>query len=121
MGHNRDSQINHRSSIMSTGYATVPRELSEEIACKIVEERLAACVNIIECNSMYEWGGEIQNVEESILIIKTSNEMFEEMVSRIKSLIPYEIPCIERFDEDWTDEMFKKWRDGFVNGRKKEI
>ena len=43
------------------------------------------------------------------------------MISRIKSLIPYEIPCIERFDEGWTDEMFKKWRDEFVNEREKEI
>ncbi|MCH2453952.1 MAG: divalent-cation tolerance protein CutA [Halobacteriales archaeon] len=106
---------------MPTGYVTVPRELSEEIAYKIVESHLAACVNIIECSSVYEWGGEIQNEEESILIIKTSDEMFEEMVSRIKSLIPYEIPCIERFDEGWTDEMFKKWRDEFVNEREKEI
>jgi periplasmic divalent cation tolerance protein len=103
---------------MATGYVTVPRELSEKISYKIVEEHLAVCVNIIECDSIYEWGDGIQNEEESILIIKTSNEMFEEMVSRIKGLIPYEIPCIERFDEDWTDEKFKKWRDGFVKGKK---
>ena len=103
---------------MATGYVTIPRELSEKISYKIVEEHLAVCVNIIECDSIYEWGDGIQNEEESILIIKTSNEMFEEMVSRIKGLIPYEIPCIERFDEDWTDEKFKKWRDEFVKEKK---
>jgi len=103
---------------MATGYVTVPRELSEKISYKIVEEHLAVCVNIIECDSIYEWEGGIQNEKESILIIKTSNEMFEKMVSRIKGLIPYEIPCIERFDENWTDEKFKKWRDEFVKEKK---
>jgi len=103
---------------MATGYITVPREISEEIANKIVKERLAACVNIIECKSVYEWEGDVQTENECILIVKTSEEIFQEMVLRVKELSPYKISCIEKFDEDWVDIEFKEWRDGFIQIRK---
>tara|TARA_A100001037_G_C15153091_1_gene641002 strand:- start:1598 stop:1918 length:321 start_codon:yes stop_codon:yes gene_type:complete len=104
---------------MATGYVTVPRKLSQDIAHKIIENHLAACVNIVECNSVYEWENEIQNEKEAILIIKTSEQKFEDLVLEIKNWIPYEIPCIERFDEDWIDGKFKEWRDEFVDVRRK--
>jgi periplasmic divalent cation tolerance protein len=104
---------------MATGYITVPRKFSEEIANKIVEERLAACVNIVECKSIYKWDGNMQTENESIIIVKTSEDAFQEMVLRVKELSPYEISCIEKFDESWIDMEFKEWRDEFVRMRKR--
>ena len=48
---------------------TVPKEKSEEIAKYILEKRLGACVNIVDCKSLYWWKGKIEDSEESIHVL----------------------------------------------------
>jgi len=72
---------------------------SEEEALKIarslVEERLAACVNLVSpVRSIYRWEGKIWDEKEWILIIKTQKERFEELKKRVKSLHSYSVPEI---------------------------
>jgi periplasmic divalent cation tolerance protein len=72
---------------------------SEEEALKIahslVEERLAACVNLVSpVRSIYRWEGKIWDEEEWILIIKTQKERFEELERKVKSLHSYSVPEI---------------------------
>ena len=72
---------------------------SEEEALKIahslVEERLAACVNLISpVRSIYRWEGKIWDEKEWILIIKTQKERFEELEKKVKSLHSYSVPEI---------------------------
>jgi periplasmic divalent cation tolerance protein len=72
---------------------------SEEEALKIahslVEERVAACVNLISpVRSIYRWEGKIWDEKEWILIIKTQKESFEGLERKVKSLHSYSVPEI---------------------------
>ncbi len=72
---------------------------SEEEALKIahalVEERLAACINIVSpVRSIYRWEGKIWDEKEWILIIKTQRQRFEELERKVKSFHSYSVPEI---------------------------
>jgi periplasmic divalent cation tolerance protein len=99
---------------MPTVYVTAPRASVDDIARTVVEERLAACVNAVECSSTYRWESEIHEDAESILLIKTTDDRYGELVERIEELHPYDVPCIERFEETEVLEEFKAWRDDAV-------
>jgi periplasmic divalent cation tolerance protein len=60
-----------------------------------VEERLAACVNLVSpVRSIYRWEGKIWDEKEWILFIKTQKERFEELERKVKSLHSYSVPEI---------------------------
>jgi periplasmic divalent cation tolerance protein len=66
-----------------------------EIAHALVEERLAACVNLISpVRSIYRWEGKIWDEKEWMLIIKTQKRRFEELEKKVKSLHSYSVPEI---------------------------
>jgi periplasmic divalent cation tolerance protein len=72
---------------------------SEEEALKIaralVEERLAACANIVSpLRSIYRWEGKIWDEKEWLLIIKTQQSTFEDLSKRVKALHSYSLPEI---------------------------
>ena len=72
---------------------------SEEEALKIahvlVEERLAACVNLMSpIRSIYRWEGKIWDEKEWLLIVKTQTARFEDLEKRVKSLHSYSVPEI---------------------------
>ena len=66
-----------------------------KIAHALIEERLAACVNIVSpIRSIYRWEGKIWDEKEWLLIIKTQTAMFEDVEKRVKSLHSYSLPEI---------------------------
>jgi periplasmic divalent cation tolerance protein len=72
---------------------------SEEEALKIanalVEDHLAACVNLVApIRSVYRWEGKIWDEKECLLIIKTQKHRFEELEKKVKSLHSYSVPEI---------------------------
>jgi len=70
-------------------------EEAVKIANSLVEERLAACVNIISpVRSIYRWEGKIWDEKEWMLIIKTQKKRFEELEKKVKSLHSYSVPEI---------------------------
>lgn len=75
---------------------TSPSEqVGERIAQALLEERLAACVNIVpNIQSIYSWKGEIQNDEEALLVVKSRAELFDRLVPKVKAVHPYEVPEI---------------------------
>ena len=74
---------------------TSGEEESKKIGRIIVEERLAGCVNIIPTiKSLYWWKGEIENDNESILIVKTKVSNIENIIKRVKEIHSYENPAI---------------------------
>ena len=99
---------------MPTVYVTAPREEAADIAETLVEERLAACVNRVECTSTYRWEGEVNEDAETILLAKTTAARYDDLVARVEALHPYDVPCIERFDEDAALERFDDWLSGAV-------
>lgn len=99
---------------MPTAYITAPRSAAADIAELLVDERLAACVNVVECESTYRWDNDIHHDSESILLAKTSDSQFAALVERVESVHPHDVPCIERFDEGYILPRFEEWRDGAV-------
>lgn len=94
---------------MPTAYITAPSDAAPSLARTLVEERLAACVNRLPCSSTYRWNGEIIEDEEVILLAKTTDERYPDLVSRVEAEHPYEVPCIERFDEEDVLPAFSEW------------
>ena len=77
-------------------YCTVPNEFNANlIASALVEEKLAACVNILPAlTSVYKWEGIVQTDNELLLTIKTREELFSKVEEKIKSLHEYTLPEI---------------------------
>lgn len=66
---------------------------AERIATVLVEERLAACVNILPgLRSVYRWQDQIEAANEVLLLIKTSAETYPALQVRLTALHPYELP-----------------------------
>ena len=99
---------------MPTVYVTAPREAAGDLAGRLVEERLAACVNVVDCESTYRWEGEVHEEPESILLAKTTDEACEALIARVAELHPYDVPCIERFEESHVVGPFADWRGDVV-------
>lgn len=65
------------------------------IARCLVEERLAACVNLIDgMRSIYRWNDSVQEDGETVLIAKTRADLLEALTERVKALHAYDCPCI---------------------------
>ena len=85
---------------MSTAYQFVymtagSLENARKIARHLVQEKLAACVNLIPgMESYYEWKGQAENENELVLIAKTRSELFGRLRERVLELHDYECPCI---------------------------
>lgn len=70
-------------------------EEARRIGAALVEERLAACANVIDgMRSIYRWEGKMQNDEEAVLIAKTREDLLDALTERVKALHSYEIPCV---------------------------
>ncbi len=68
---------------------------AEKIAHALVDERLAACVNIFDgVRSVFRWQGSVQSGREVVLIAKTVEERFDDLRERVIELHSYELPCI---------------------------
>ena len=70
-------------------------ETANAIALTVVEEQLAACVNILpRVQSIYHWQGSVESAAEIPLLIKATTRNYPALEARIKSLHPYEVPEI---------------------------
>ena len=68
---------------------------AQSIAEQLVDKRLAACVNILPgITSIYQWQGKRETSQEHLLLIKTSNEVYETLEQTLTELHPYELPEI---------------------------
>ncbi len=71
------------------------KQSAEKVARLLVEEKLAACVNILpNIRSIYSWQGQIESAEEQLLIIKSPQAGYQAIETAILSLHPYELPEI---------------------------
>ena len=87
---------------------------ARKIGQELVNERLAACVNIIDgMNSMYWWEGKVQDDNEVILIAKTKQSLVKELIKKVKSIHSYSCPCIISLpildgNKDYLDWLHKE-------------
>ena len=88
---------------------TAPRGKGVEIARKLVEARLAACVNIGSVKSIYWWQGKVEEDDEEMLVIKTRLELVNRVVEYIKSIHPYQVPEIIALPIIGGYEEYLRW------------
>ena len=68
-------------------------EVAGAAAERLVDERLAACVNLVPgVTSIYRWEGEVTRDQELLAIIKTASDRFEALRARLVELHPYDTP-----------------------------
>jgi periplasmic divalent cation tolerance protein len=71
------------------------RDEARKIGRALVEERLAACANLIDgMESIYWWEGKLTEDREAVLIAKTQAERVPALIERVKQLHSYSVPCI---------------------------
>jgi len=75
--------------------STFPDKTAAKRAAKmLVEQRLAACVQMFPLDSVYLWKGEICEDGEMMLFIKSRTELFDKVSAAIREVHPYEVPEI---------------------------
>ncbi len=65
---------------------------ADRIAKSVVEQRLAACVSVVEVSSTYRWKDAVEQTGEWMLIVKTRRELFGELQKLLDRIHPYEVP-----------------------------
>jgi periplasmic divalent cation tolerance protein len=71
------------------------RDTATRLAEALVDNRTAACVNILApCRSIYHWKGRTESAEEIPMLIKTTSERYDAVERSIRELHPYELPEI---------------------------
>jgi len=72
---------------------TCPPDKAQGIADALVEERVAACVNVVpSLHSVYRYKGEVHHENEAMLLVKTSRDRFEALKQAVLKHHPYELP-----------------------------
>ncbi len=87
-------------------------DLSEakEIARKLIEDQLVACVNVIpDIASIYRWEGKIEESEEVLILIKTVKYRLDELISKVKDLHSYDVPEIIAISIEEGSMNYLKW------------
>lgn len=83
---------------------------AERIATALVERNLAACCNLVpQVRSLFKWEGELRNEEETLLIIKSQEQKFPELLAAIRSLHSYEIPEVISIPLSGGSEEYLDW------------
>jgi periplasmic divalent cation tolerance protein len=68
-------------------------DVARRIATTVVEESLAACVNIVpEVRSIFRWEGRLEDEAEVLLLIKTRSDRLRALETRVRTLHPYSVP-----------------------------
>ncbi|BAN90514.1 divalent-cation tolerance protein CutA [Aeropyrum camini] len=89
---------------------TAPKGDGERLAREIVEQRLAACVNVVRgIKSYYWWEGSINLDDEDLLIIKTSEEKLDTLIKTVREIHPYSVPEILALDVSKGNESYIEW------------
>ena len=74
--------------------STVPPARSADLARRLLDKNLVACVSITPVRSLYRWKGEACDDEEHLLIMKTTESLAPAVIRALKSMHPYEVPEI---------------------------
>ncbi|WP_027481778.1 divalent-cation tolerance protein CutA [Deinococcus pimensis] len=89
---------------------TLPPDRATDLARVLVEERLAACVNIVpQMTTVYRWQGDVVVDAEALLVIKTEEDQYDALERRVTELHPYDVPEIIALPTTRTLPSYLSW------------
>lgn len=98
------------TAIVSVYVTFADRDEAERIGRAVVEERLAACINILGgTSSIYRWQDRIETAAEQAALLKTSADAVERLVARIAELHSYEVPAIVAWPAAAVHPPYAEW------------
>jgi len=90
-------------------------EEAERIGRTVIEEKLAACINILGAvRSIYRWKGAIETADEVAAILKTHHWRSDALIERIAQLHSYETPCVVSWPIDKIVGSYADWVEDVV-------
>jgi periplasmic divalent cation tolerance protein len=102
-------------SVVSVYAVFADAEEAERIGRLVIDERLAACINILSpIRSIYRWTGGVETADEVAAIFKTSDANVDALVARIAALHSYDVPCIVSWPIEKVLGSYAAWVDDSV-------
>ena len=96
-------------SVITIYTVFVDKEEAERIGRQMIDERLAACVNILApCTSIYRWDGVVEKAEEVPALFKTRTDLADRLVERVAHLHSYDVPAVVAWP---IDRLFARYGD----------
>lgn len=96
---------------------TGPEDGLRRLADRLVSERLAACVNVLDgVTSVYRWEGAVERADESLALVKTTAARLEALRERVLALHPYDEPEFLALDVDGGSSSYLRWVAESVSG-----
>jgi periplasmic divalent cation tolerance protein len=93
---------------------------ARRIARVLVEERLAACVNILpDCRSVYRWNEDVAEEAETMMVAKTGREFFPQLARRVSEIHPYAVPEVVGLPVTKVTEPYRRFLADGVKARRR--
>lgn len=97
-------------SVVSVYAVFANAEEAERIGRAVVEERLAACINILgTIRSIYRWKGAVETSDEAAAIFKTTHARTDALIARIAALHSYDVPCVVTWQVEQILQNYADW------------
>jgi len=97
-------------SVVSVYAVFANPEEAERIGREMVEERLAACVNILgPIRSIYRWQGAVETADEVAAVFKTERTQVDGLITRVAAIHSYAVPCVVSWPIDKITDAYATW------------
>ena len=97
-------------SVVSVYAVFADADEAERIGRQMVDERLAACINIVApVRSIYRWQDVVETADEVAAIFKTANHRADALIARVAALHSYDVPCMVSWPVDKLTAAFADW------------
>jgi len=93
-------------------FVTHPEKGAREFARRLVEQRVAACCNLVPVVSVYRWRGELEEDGEVLLIVKTLEARLSELQAILDEHHPYDVPELVAWTPDHVSAPYLAWLAG---------
>jgi periplasmic divalent cation tolerance protein len=99
---------------------TASKQEAENIAQRLLKERLIACANITgPVSSLFHWAGKLEKAEEYLVFMKSRKDLFEKLAETVKALHSYEVPEIVALPVVEGSKAYLAWLDSCLAEPKK--
>jgi len=102
--------MSNRNSIVVILVTAPDGQVAQQLATKLVGERLVACANVLPgIQSVYWWEGEVQNSSEVLMLMKARKQDVDAVTERVRALHPYAVPEVIATDVVSGLEAYLNW------------